>query len=114
MDLIQAHFAQFLQPLEDLETLYITAKYDLLSDEEANPLLEIGEENKTMWSGECRDCMQRLYPDDSFREDWVAKKKTPAIHLPALKRVEWIFLSGDAFANETGDKSHFRPNPLHL
>jgi len=88
------HFGKFLAPLTALETFCITTVYDehMILGDAQSPYNEIGK-NENIWVGECQSCMRFLYPDDVFREGWVAKKKEPEVRLPVLKKVEWAFMT---------------------
>ncbi|KAF8066693.1 hypothetical protein FPV67DRAFT_1416680 [Lyophyllum atratum] len=93
------HYARAFGSLQHLHTVTITiadfggGKTTLQDGEEHNPYL---------WAGECDRCMEIMYEDDVFRDEWVARKKGLAstdkephrstyVAPPALKRVEWRF-----------------------
>ncbi|KAJ4474316.1 hypothetical protein J3R30DRAFT_3295695, partial [Lentinula aciculospora] len=88
------HYAQAFASLKNLETVYLmvgvleSGKTRLGSEEGRNP---------NLWSGECDRCMEIMYEDETFRSDWVAKKKTSTVKPPRLSLVEWCFLSREEF-----------------
>ena len=79
---MQIHYARYLAPLAHLHTICITVSYDL------GGLLSLSQGNDTLWCGECDACMDMMFFDVNFKDQWVERKKTMD-RPPALKRVEW-------------------------
>ncbi|KAI0659175.1 hypothetical protein C8Q70DRAFT_916332 [Cubamyces menziesii] len=77
------HYARYLAPLVHLHTICITVSYDL------GGLLSLSQGNDTLWCGECDACMDMMFYDVNFKDQWVERKKTMD-RPPALKRVEWL------------------------
>ncbi|KAF9062986.1 hypothetical protein BDP27DRAFT_255626 [Rhodocollybia butyracea] len=82
------HYSQAFASLLNLETVYLT-----VGVLESGKTILGSEEGKNLnyWSGECDRCMEVMYDDETFRRDWVAKKKNWVTKPPRLSTVEWHF-----------------------
>ncbi|KAG6828634.1 hypothetical protein H0H92_007226 [Tricholoma furcatifolium] len=97
--------------LPDLQ--YLHAVYITIGDFGEGKTSLNREHNPHFWIGECDSCMDIMYEDESFREQWVARKKGLTakdghVAPPALVKVEWNFWKAEAMeevdVEESGDE----------
>lgn len=70
--------------LAQLHTVQLTVAYGL------GGLVSLSN-NDVLWTGECDDCMDMMFPSwDGFKAEWVEQKKTME-RPPSLKCVRWRF-----------------------
>lgn len=84
--LYQPHYAKYLASLEHLHTVRLTVAVE----EGQHAILD--SDNTNLWEGECEMCIERLYCDEEFRNEWLEKKRKAEPRPPALARVEWVLL----------------------
>ncbi|KAF5340452.1 hypothetical protein D9758_013558 [Tetrapyrgos nigripes] len=87
------HYSETLAPLQHLQSVHFTVqkrtpgKISLLSGVAAKD---------TFWHGECSSCMEMVYNDETFYQDWTMKKQKflddpEKPKPPRLEKVEWVF-----------------------
>ncbi|KAL0958789.1 hypothetical protein HGRIS_014110 [Hohenbuehelia grisea] len=82
------HFARVLSALQHLHTVEFSSAYFLNRNAGTYDL----DDNSLLWTGECTSCMLLLSSDEEFRDEILAKKKSPIIRPPSLEIVRWSFL----------------------
>lgn len=103
-------YARFFLHLQNLEEVFI--RLPDVGPRYFTPGLS-AKANDNLWTGECDQCMDWLYPDEEFRRKWVNKKKgiLPSSdskkeeHLlyqrpPRLRKVHWSFWKLYPFTND--------------
>ncbi|KAG6856870.1 hypothetical protein H0H87_012687 [Tephrocybe sp. NHM501043] len=102
------HYARVLRDSQHLHTIYIT-----IADFGDGKTSLRPDNNPYAWAGECDSCMEIMYEDETFRTQWVAKKKGLTdkdgyIAPPVLTKVEWNFWKAEGFeeveVEESGDE----------
>ena len=84
---IKYEYAEALRNLVNLDQVSIMARYGLTTK-----LGHVSQKNnKALWSGECRDCMTRIFEKtDTELQAFADRKIERAVH-NGWKRVEWRF-----------------------
>ncbi|EIW55733.1 uncharacterized protein TRAVEDRAFT_50214 [Trametes versicolor FP-101664 SS1] len=78
------YYETYLMSLAQLHTVQLTVAYGL------GGLVSLSN-NDVLWTGECDDCMDMMFPSwDGFKAEWVEQKKTME-RPPSLKCVRWRF-----------------------
>ncbi len=90
----QGHYATYMRSLSSLEEVILMISYGLGGNS------SLSESNDNLWTGECDACMDMMYAEEDFRQDWV-EKKTRIVRPPSLKSVKWRFRHKDV-----GDVTH--------
>ncbi|KAE9390084.1 hypothetical protein BT96DRAFT_1002577 [Gymnopus androsaceus JB14] len=97
---LPGHYLQAFSSLADLEAVYLTVG---MQDSGKTVLGSEEGKNQNLWSGECDRCIEVMYEDETFRREWVLKKKNVSVKPPRLTTVEWSFWLWPKQDDDTSD-----------